>query len=159
MKRFLAFLLITLAPATVRGQTAPDSIPQILQRIDSGSVLRVRAGRMTTRGRFSGMSDDAIVLEQVSGSQTPIRFTAINDIWKQGTYWKQGAIIGAVTGTAVLTGFGWVLVRVSCEQPDGCRNDYRTVVLYSILLGGGGGGLVGAGLGYVAKRWIPIFSN
>jgi hypothetical protein len=159
MKKILALLLIGIAPSTVHSQTAPDSIPQILQQVDSGAMLRVRAGRATTRGRFSGMSNDALVLQQESGSQTPIRFTAINDIWKQGTYWKQGAIIGAVTGTAVLTGFGWVLVRVSCEQDDGCRNDYRTVVLYSVLLGGGGGGLVGAGLGYVAKRWIPIFSN
>lgn len=159
MKKFLALLLITVAPASADAQAPRDSIPQILEQVDSGSMLRVRAGRVTTRGRFSGMSNDALVLEQTTGSQTPIRFNAIDDIWKQGTYWKQGAIIGAVTGTAVLTGFGWVLVRVSCEQDDGCRNDYRTVVLYSILLGGGGGGLVGAGLGYVAKRWIPIFSN
>jgi len=30
-------------------------------------------------------------------------------------------------------------------------------VLYSVLLGGGTGALVGGGLGYLAKRWIRIY--
>jgi hypothetical protein len=157
MKILLALVVAATIPNVSRAQAAPDSIPQILETVDSGAVLRVRTGTRTTRGRFSGMSNEALVLEQASGQQTPIRFDAVSEMWEQGNYWKQGAIIGAVTGTAVLTGFGWVLVRVSCEQDDGCKNDYRTVVLYSVLLGGGGGGLVGAGLGYVAKRWVRIY--
>lgn len=157
MKTILALLLLASAPSVARAQTPTDSIPRILEKVDSGTTLRVRTARQITRGMFSGMSDDALVLATGSGLQTPIRFDAVDEMWRQGSYWKQGAIAGAITGTAVLTGFGWILVRVSCEQDDGCKNDYGTVVLYSLLLGGGGGGLVGAGLGYAAKRWIRIF--
>jgi hypothetical protein len=159
MKRLFAFLLIAIVstPLTTHAQT--DSIPQTLENVDSGSVLRVRAARQITRGRFSGMSNDALVLEQANGTQTPIRFNVIDDIWKQGSYWKQGAIIGGAASAAVLTGFGFLIVRVACEQEDGCKGDYPLVALYAIGVGGLGGGLVGAGLGYLAKRWIPIFSN
>lgn len=159
MKKFFALLLIAIASTPLTVQAQADSIPQALEKVDSGSLLRVRAARQITRGRFSGMSNDAIVLEQTNGAQTPIRFNAIDDIWKQGSYWKQGAIIGGVASAAVLTGFGFLIVRASCEQDDGCKGDYPIVALYAIGVGGVGGGLVGAGLGYLAKRWIPIFSN
>ena len=159
MKRLSALLLIAIVSTPLAAQTQTDSIPQILEKVDSGSMLRVRAGRQMTRGRFSGMSNDAIVLEQTSGAQTPIRFSVIDDIWKEGSYWKQGAIIGGVASAAVLTGFGFLIVKASCEQDDGCKGDYPIVALYAIGVGGVGGGLVGAGLGYLAKRWVPIFSN
>jgi hypothetical protein len=159
MKRLSALLLIAIVSTPLAAQTQTDSIPQILEKVDSGSMLRVRAGRQMTRGRFSGMSNDAIVLEQTSGAQTPIRFSVIDDIWKGGSYWKQGAIIGGVASAAVLTGFGFLIVKASCEQDDGCKGDYPIVALYAIGVGGVGGGLVGAGLGYLAKRWVPIFSN
>ena len=159
MKRLSALLLIAIVSTPLAAQTQTDSIPQILEKVDSGSMLRVRIGRQITRGRFSGMSNDAIVLEQTSGAQTPIRFSVIDDIWKEGSYWKQGAIIGGVASAAVLTGFGFLIVKASCEQDDGCKGDYPIVALYAIGVGGVGGGLVGAGLGYLAKRWIPIFSN
>ena len=159
MKRLSALLLIAIVSTPLAAQTQTDSIPQILEKVDSGSMLRVRAGRQMTRGRFSGMSNDAIVLEQTSGVQAPIRFSVIDDIWKEGSYWKQGAIIGGVASAAVLTGFGFLIVKASCEQDDGCKGDYPIVALYAIGVGGVGGGLVGAGLGYLAKRWVPIFSN
>ena len=159
MKKILLVALMAIAPATVEAQALPDSIPQILEKVDSGSVLRIRAGRVTTRGKFSGMSNDALVLEEASGAQTPIRFNSIDDIWRQGSYWKQGAIVGGVTSAAVLTAFGFLIVNAACEQPDGCKGDYPTVALYAIGIGGVGGGLVGAGLGYLGKRWIPIFGN
>lgn len=157
MRKIIFIAALAFAPSTLSGQTPTDSVARTLEKVSTGAELRVRAGPRTTRGLFSGMSDNALVLDTGSGSQIPIRFDAVTEMWKQGSYWKQGAIIGAVTGTAVLAGFGWLLVTVACEQDDGCKNDYTTVVLYSVALGGGGGGLVGAGLGYIAKRWIRIY--
>ena len=149
--------MLAFAPSIASAQTTTDSVGKALEKVSTGADLRVRAGPRTTRGLFVGMSDNALVLDVGSGSQVPIRFDVVNEMYKQGSYWKRGAIIGAVTGTVVLTGFGWLLVNVACEQPDGCKQDYSTVVLYSIAVGGGGGGLVGAGLGYIAKRWIRIY--
>lgn len=157
MRTPIFIAILALAPRLAGAQTQTDSVAKSLEKVSTGAELRVRAGPRISRGLFVGMSDNALVLDAGSGSQIPIRFDAIEEMWKQGSYWKRGAIIGAVTGTVVLTGFGWLLVNVACEQPDGCKADYPTVVLYSIALGGGSGGLVGAGLGYMAKRWIRIY--
>jgi hypothetical protein len=157
MRQIVFIAALAFIPAIVSAQTPTDSVARALEKVSTGAELRVRAGPRTSRGLFAGMSDNALVLDTGSGSQIPIRFDTVDEMYKQGSYWKRGAIIGAVTGTVVLTGFGWLLISVACEQDDGCRNDYSTVVLYSIAVGGGGGGLVGAGLGYIAKRWIRIY--
>ena len=157
MRKIIFMAALAFAPSIASAQTSTDSVAKALEKVSTGAELRVRAGPRTTRGLFAGMSDNAFALDVGAGSQVPIRFNAVDEMWKQGSYWKQGAIIGAVTGTVILTGFGWLLVNVACEQDDGCRNDYSTVVLYSVAIGGGGGGLVGAGLGYIAKRWVRIY--
>jgi hypothetical protein len=140
------------APITQR-----DSVSQAVQSVDSGSILRVRTSRLTTRGTLAGSSDNALVLATPSGTLAPIRFDAIEEVWKQGHYAKRGAIIGGVTGATLLTTFGLLLISGLCEQVDGCSNDYPTVALYGIGIGGGGGALVGGGLGYLAKRWIKVY--
>ncbi|HEX6573524.1 MAG TPA: hypothetical protein VF042_01020 [Gemmatimonadaceae bacterium] len=155
-RKYLLLALCFALPLPARAQRA-ESVPVALERLDSGAVLRVRAGRQTLRGDYLGMSNQGLALGLENGEQRAILFNDVNDIWRQGNYWKRGAIIGGVTGTAILTGFGFVLLNVACEQPDGCKNDRPTVVLYSLLLGGGTGALVGGGLGYFAKRWIRIY--
>ena len=157
MRKLVVIALLAFAPSIASSQAPGDSVARALEKINTGADLRVRAGPRTTRGLFAGMSDNAFVLDTGSGSQVPIRFDVVDEMWRQGSYWKQGAIIGAITGTAVLTGFGWLLINVACEQEDGCKNDYSTVLLYSVALGGGGGGLIGAGIGYIAKRWVRIY--
>lgn len=164
MKRLVACAAFLFIPAVAPAQspdpvpvTRADSIARALQRVDSGAALRVRTSRATTRGMFSGVSDDALVLAGDAGNVTPIRFDAVQDIWKQGNYAKNGAIIGGLTGATLLTSFGLLLVTGLCETGDGCRGDYPTVVLYGIGIGGGAGALVGGGIGYLAKRWIEIY--
>lgn len=158
MKIFLSAALIALVPAIMDAQTPrADSISQVLQRVDSGSTLRVRTERQTTRGTLTGFSSDALVLGVTSGAQTPIRFDAIDEMWKQGHYAKHGAIIGGTIGATVLTGFGLLLVSALCETGDGCTSDKTKVVIYGIAVGGGAGALLGAGVGYLTKRWIEIY--
>jgi len=155
---FLLILLLCVAPFTSGAQQAAQpSLPQALEKLDSGATLRVRAQRQTLRGDYLGKSNQGLALGLESGEQRAILFNDVTDIWREGNYWKRGAIIGGVTGTAILTGFGFVLLNVACEQDDGCKGDRPTVVLYSLLLGGGTGALVGGGLGYFAKRWIRIY--
>ena len=157
-KSFLSILLLCAAPLTSSAQQAAQpSLPAALEKLDSGATLRVRAQRQTLRGDYLGMSKQGLALGLESGDQRAILFNDVTDIWREGNYWKRGAIIGGATGTAILTGFGFVLLNVACEQDDGCKSDRPTVVLYSLLLGGGTGALVGGGLGYFAKRWIRIY--
>ena len=158
MKILLSAVAMTLLPAMTGAQTPrTDSIPRILEKVDSGSALRVRTQRQTIRGTLTGIGTDALVLGVTSGAQTPIRYDAIEEMWKQGHYAKQGAIIGGTIGGAVLTGFGLLLVSALCETDDGCRNDKSKVVIYGVAIGGGGGALLGAGVGYLTKRWIEIY--
>lgn len=157
LRAILPILLLSAAPLAVGAQAAQPSIPAALEKLDSGVTLRVRAQRQTLRGDYLGKSNQGLALGLESGEQKAILFTDVSDIWRQGNYWKRGAIIGGATGTAILTGFGFVLLNVACEQDDGCKGDRPTVVLYSLLLGGGTGALVGGGLGYLAKRWIRVY--
>lgn len=163
MKRFFQLILVCL-PAIAGAQSQPpvpasrvDSVSMAVQALDSGSVVRVRTPRLTSRGRLAGSSDNSLVLATPTGTLSPIRFDSIEEIWKQGHYAKRGAIIGGAAGAALLTSFGLLLVSGLCEQADGCSDDYPTVILYGIGIGGGGGALVGGGLGYLAKRWIRVY--
>jgi hypothetical protein len=157
-RSILAIAMLSLAPLALGAQRAEQpAITSALEKLDSGTTLRVRAQRQTVRGDYLGMSNQGLALGLESGEQRAILFNDVTDVWRQGNYWKRGAIIGGVTGTVILTGFGFVLLNVACEQSDGCKGDRPTVVLYSLLLGGGTGALVGGGLGYLAKRWIKIY--
>jgi hypothetical protein len=158
MKKFLFLMAAALIPAMSHAQEPrADSIPQILEKVDSGAALRVRTQRQTIRGTLTGIGTDALVLGVSSGAQTPIRYDAVEEMWRQGHYAKQGAIIGGTIGGAVLTGFGLLLVSALCETDDGCRNDKTKVVIYGIAIGGGAGALLGAGVGYLTKRWVEIY--
>ena len=158
MKLFLSLIAIALIPAMSSAQSSrSDSIPRILEKVDSGSALRVRTQRQTVRGTLTGIGTEALVLGVSSGTQTPIRYDAIEEVWKQGNYAKHGAIIGGTIGATVLSGFGLLLISALCETDDGCRNDKTKVVVYGIAIGGGVGALLGAGVGYLTKRWIEIY--
>ena len=158
MKILLSLIAIVVIPVASSAQSARgDSIAQILEKVDSGASLRVRTQRQTIRGTLTGIGTDALVLGVSSGAQTPIRYDAVEEMWRQGHYAKQGAIIGGTIGGAVLTGFGLLLVSALCETGDGCRNDKTKVVIYGIAIGGGAGALLGAGVGYLTKRWIEIY--
>lgn len=158
MKILLSAIAIALIPTMSSAQSAhADPIPRVLEKVDSGAALRVRTQRQTIRGTLTGIGTDALVLGVSSGAQTPIRYDAVEEMWRQGHYAKQGAIIGGTIGGAVLTGFGLLLVSALCETDDGCRNDKTKVVIYGIAIGGGAGALLGAGVGYLTKRWIEIY--
>ena len=158
MKIFLFLVAIALIPGMSSAQSSrADSIPQILEKVDSGAALRVRTQRQTVRGTLTGIGTDALVLGVSSGAQTPIRYDAIEELWRQGHYAKHGAIIGGTIGATVLSGFGLLLISALCETDDGCKNDKTKVVIYGIAVGGGAGALLGAGVGYLTKRWIEIY--
>ena len=158
MKIFLFLVAIVLIPGMSSAQSSrADSIPQILEKVDSGAALRVRTQRQTVRGTLTGIGTDALVLGVSSGAQTPIRYDAIEELWRQGHYAKHGAIIGGTIGATVLSGFGLLLISALCETDDGCKNDKTKVVIYGIAVGGGAGALLGAGVGYLTKRWIEIY--
>ena len=158
MKFFLSLVAIALIPAMSGAQSSrADSIPQVLEKVDSGAALRVRTQRQTVRGTLTGIGTDALVLGVSSGAQTPIRYDSIEEMWRQGHYARHGAIIGGAIGATVLSGFGLLLISALCETDDGCKNDKTKVVIYGIAVGGGAGALLGAGVGYLTKRWIEIY--
>jgi hypothetical protein len=158
MKIFLSLIAIALIPALSSAQSPrADSIPQILEKVDSGAPLRVRTQRQTVRGTLTGVGTEALVLGVSSGVQTPIRYDAVEEMWRQGHYAKHGAVIGGTIGATVLSGFGLLLISALCETDDGCRSDKTKVVLFGVAVGGGAGALLGAGVGYLTKRWIEIY--
>ena len=158
MKRLiLGIALATLAqPAHAQMAQPSTAIPNALDDVRTGTLLRVRAQRQNVEGRYSGLSNDALVLG-IDGNTRPIDFDDITDIWKRGSNWKRGAIIGGITGAVLVSAAVVTIGLAACEQPDGCRGDIPTLILFSSLVGGAGGALVGGGLGYLVKRWDKIY--
>lgn len=150
--------LIVMALAFVPGVAlAQRSLPAAIDRLDAGNTIRVRTPVDMALGKFSGVSNGSIMLKQDAATVREIGFADVNELWKRSSYARHGAITGGVIGTVALTALGSLFVKVSCEQPDHCRNDYPTVALYSLAIGGGGGALLGAGVGYAVKRWIRLY--
>ena len=158
MKKLLLIAGLASLAAPAHGQQAPSSaIPNAMERVQTGTLLRVRAQRQNIEGRYSGLTPDALVLGITPGNTRPVDFDDITDIWKRGSNWKRGAIIGGIAGaiavSAALVGFG----KAACEQPDGCSGDVPILIGFGTLIGGGGGALLGGALGYAAKRWDRIY--
>jgi hypothetical protein len=97
-----------------------------------------------------------VILARGDGS-TPVPFTTIEEMWKQGRSAGRGALIGAGIGAALVGGFGVFLASALCESSDGCRGDQVGVGLYGAAMGAAGGGLLGAGLGALVRRWVHIY--
>lgn len=65
----------------------------------------------------------------------------------------QSALVGGVIGAAAFTGFLHVIISAFCESTEGCKDDHRRAWGYGIVIGGAGGGLIGAGIGSLITRW------
>ena len=163
MKNFgMAAIGLTILVATSDNLSAQDNsgraaeAERAAQKLNPGRVTRVRTDRETIQGQFSGVSSEGVILARGSGS-SPIPFTTIEEMWKQGRSAGTGALIGAGIGGVLVGGFGVFLAGALCDTGDGCRDDKIGVGAYGAVIGAAGGGLIGAGIGALVKRWVRIY--
>jgi hypothetical protein len=150
MIRFLSVLF--LLPSITLAQPA-DSLSRALNKFSNGSAIQVNE----SRGHFFGVKNSAIVFEDRS-SVREIPFSTVDELWKQSSHWKTGAVTGAIITGVSFAAIGALLVNVTCENSDThCRGDYPIVTAYGLVLGGAGGGLVGGLIGYAFKTWKRVY--
>ena len=77
-------------------------------------------------------------------------------MWIRKSNVRRGAVIGGLIGATTLTALGIVLVNGLCDV-DSCADDYPTVVVAGLSIGGAGGALLGAGVGALTPGWRRLF--
>jgi hypothetical protein len=121
----------------------------------SGSTLRVHTATERTSGTLERLGMQSVALQQ--GDR--LRDIALADIIRVDRRRRsagRGALIGGAIGAAAFTGFLHLIVSALCESTDGCQRDHNRVWGYGIILGGAGGGLLGAGVGSLIPRWERV---
>lgn len=121
----------------------------------SGSTIRVHTISERTSGTLERLGMRSVALRQGDG----MREVALADIIRVDRRRRsagRGALIGGAIGAAAFTGFLHLIVSAFCESTDGCQRDHNRAWGYGIVLGGAGGGLLGAGVGSLIPRWEQV---
>ncbi|MDX2262775.1 MAG: hypothetical protein SFU84_13875 [Gemmatimonadales bacterium] len=142
----LALSLLAAAPAAAQVTAEP------LSALRSGAHLRVALAGDLVNGRFATVTPSTLTITTDSGPRA-IPLQNITTVWERKRHGARGALIGGVIGAAAFTGFLHLIVSAFCETSDGCAKDHRRAWGYGIVIGGAGGGLVGAGIGSLFTRW------
>lgn len=147
---------ILTASVPIQSQAQSDlPVVRTLSRLEANTRVRVHTGRTTIEGNYTGFNAQGLLL-QGAPVASPIPLESIDEMWKRSRSTLQGAIAGGVTGGILMGAFGALIVSGFCEQPDGCKGDYPTAILFGGAIGAAGGGLLGAGIGALVKRWERI---
>ena len=157
---FLATAMLINA-ASVYGQSASDRSIEVtrnkaLERLGPHTRVRVVSGNKVIEGMFAEYTDEKVVVSTDSGNQVPIPFNAIDGMWKRSNSAGTGAVIGAGVGGFALGTFGVLLVNGLCESAKGCSSDAFGAAIWGGAIGAAGGGVLGAGIGFLVKRWERI---
>ena len=121
------------------------------------SLVRVRSGDIRTEGRLQGLQGDTLVWRAHNGDRrTPL--SELDAVWvSAGRATGKGALIGAAVGGGLLALGGSFILRATCDNVNGCRDEYAKVILHGGAVGGGSGALLGAGIGSLVRRWRHVY--
>ena len=146
----LAALLFVAAP--LRAQ-APDTarVHAVLSAECPGARVRLYLVGDSTQGVCGPVLDGRLVVRS-AGVERPVALASVREIWVQERQTKRGAVIGAGAGATLLTLAGVAVVAAFCETGD-CGGDYANVIPLSVVVGGAGGAVIGAGIGYLTMAW------
>lgn len=148
MRYLSALALSLLAAAPAAGQVTAEP----LAPLRPGAHLRVSLAGDLVQGRFTTVTPSTLTIATDSG-QRAIPLQNITTVWERKRHGARGALIGGVIGAAAFTGFIHLMVSALCDSTEGCKDDHRRAWGYGIVIGGAGGGLLGAGIGSLFTRW------
>lgn len=121
----------------------------------SGSTIRVHTSTDRTSGTLERLGMQSVVLRQKDGLRD-VALGEITQVDRRRRSAGRGALIGGAIGAAAFTGFLHLLISAFCESSEGCQRDHNRAWGYGIVLGGAGGGLLGAGVGSLIPRWERV---
>ena len=121
----------------------------------SGSVLRVHTATERTSGTLERLGMQSVGLQKGDGVPE-IALAEILRVDRRRRSAARGALIGGGIGGLALGGFLYWILGAVCESTDGCRDQQVNAGLIGVVLGGAGGGLLGAGVGSLIPRWERV---
>lgn len=133
-----------------------EALVSALGRQAGSTRIRVSHEQTETEGTFSRSTESALVVSNDNGSDSAIRFDAIDGVWMQKRSAGRGAKIGATIGAIGFGGLIVLAVNGMCESSNGCGGDAFAGALLGGAVGAAGGGIIGGTLGLLVKRWVPI---
>jgi len=121
--------------------------------LELGQQVRLElTGNLRVEGRFALGSDTSVTLVR-HDVPTQVRLPDVERLWVRGRATGRGALIGAGVGALAGILYGLLISEVACEPIDGGDCTAAEVAAVAGLLGGAGGALVGAGVGYAIPIW------
>jgi hypothetical protein len=121
----------------------------------SGSTIRVHTATARTSGTLGRLGMRSVALRQ-RDEVREVALAEITQVDRRRRSAGRGALIGGAIGAAAFTGFLHLVISALCESGDGCQRDHNRAWGYGIILGGAGGGLLGAGVGSLIPRWERV---
>jgi len=155
-------LIVANRPTAAQSLAAASvaSWQRSLSNVHSGQAVRlalIHRGR--TEGRWVEVSSPqpdsrVIALASPTGVERRVAFTSADTLWVRGRATRRGAIIGGVTGAALMGGT-YVLLKGGCAPgtDDPCTGWLLEQPVRYIVLSAGVGGFLGAGVGTVFHQW------
>lgn len=160
----LAVVVLIVANRPTAAQSLASASVASWQRslsdVHSGQAVRLGLiHRRRTEGRWVEASSPhpdstVIALASPTGVERRVAFTSADTLWVRGPATRRGAIIGGVTGAALMGGM-YVLLKAACAPgtDDPCTGWLLEQPARYILLSAGVGGFVGAAVGTVFHQW------
>jgi hypothetical protein len=147
----LAFLTLAAVPAVADAQDTARVAA--VRTLTLGQYVRAdvaRLGRM--EGQFVTATETTVTLTS-RGVTAEVPLLDLERIWVRQRATGRGALIGAGLGVLVGVVGGLIISSIACEPVDGGDCTAAEVAAVTGLLGGAGGGLLGAGVGFVIPVW------
>ena len=159
MKRSRSFALALLVLAVSHvGAAAQDSTRiAAIQALSVGQHVRLAVSQVgRVKGRFVFANETGLTLDDQNLS-TQIRLPDVERLWVRGRATGKGALIGAGVGAVVGALYGFLISTVACDPYDG--GDCTALGLGALTgaLGGAGGAVLGAGVGFAIPVWHQRF--
>ncbi len=147
----VALLALVALPAAAQGQDANRRA--VVQALKPGQRVRVDlrlVGRL--EGTLALRSDTGLSLIQ-DDAQIHIRLPDVERLWVRGRATGRGALIGGGMGLVAGVIYGLLIGPVACEPVDGGDCTTAEVAAVTGLLGGAGGAVAGAAIGFAVPTW------
>ena len=144
--------LTVFSGSSLEGQRAAR--PLITASMSVGAMAKVSVRGQRSEGRIMRLSGDSLWLAE-GADRFSLPLSQLDSVWMLHRQTEKGALIGGGLGAATLAGLATLLGAGLCET-DHCGGEIAGFAFKAALVGGTGGGLLGAALGSLVKEWRRV---
>jgi hypothetical protein len=152
-RQAVGLALLTLAAVHPYADAQDTARVAAVRTIRLGQYVRADVARLgRVEGQFVTATATTVTLTS-HGVTAEVPLLELERLWVRQRATGRGALIGAGLGVLVGIVGGLIISSVACEPVDGGDCTAAEVAALTGLLGGAGGGFIGAGVGFVIPVW------